>query len=148
MPVLEVLRGEDVQNVLVIVTRYFGGVLLGTGGLVRAYTKGAKEALAAAGVIRKEVCCRYCLPIEYTQLGKLQYTLAKEDYVIESIEYTDQVKLRVAVPETRQAAFLRMLTEIGEGKLMPQCQERVWGARRKGQYVFFPDSGLLLPEEG
>lgn len=148
MPMLEVLRGESVQNTLVIVTRYFGGVLLGTGGLVRAYTRGAQEAVRAAGIIRKEICCRYCLSIEYTQLGKLQYTLAKEDYVTESVDYTEQVELTVIVPQSRKNSFLNLLTEAGEGKFVPRCRERGWAARREGQYVFFPDSRLLLPEEG
>lgn len=145
MPILEVLRGARTQNTLVIVTRYFGGVLLGTGGLVRAYTRGAQEALAAAGVIKKEICCRYLVRMDYTQLGKVQYALAKEDYVIESTTYTDQVELTVIVPEKRQASFIKRMTEIGEGRLMPECRERIWGARVDGEYRFFPTSTLPLP---
>ncbi len=146
MPMLEVLRGQNVQNVLVIVTRYFGGVLLGTGGLVRAYTKGTQLALEAAGVIRKEICHRYLLPLEYTQLGKVQYTLAKEDYPIEDTEYTNQVLLTVNVPERRRLEFLRMLRDTGEGRWEATLAESLWGARQDKNYIFFPDSTLAVPQ--
>ena len=76
-PMLDVLLGRDLQNVLVIVTRYFGGTLLGAGGLVRAYTKGAQIAIEAAGVIEKAVYYRYDLPMEYTRLGKMQYAMGQ-----------------------------------------------------------------------
>ena len=147
MPVLEVLRGEKLNEVLVIVTRYFGGTLLGTGGLVRAYTRAAQEAVRAAGVIRKEVCRRCRLMIDYTQLGKLQYALNKNHYWIENTEYADRVGLSVIVPESQQGAFKALLTDLGEGQLAPVAEERLWAARQGEAYVFFPESQLLLPDE-
>ena len=73
VPVLEVLKKEDVRNVAVVVTRYFGGIKLGTGGLVRAYTKGAKIALEAAGIVRQVLYQVMSLSIEYTLLGSVRY---------------------------------------------------------------------------
>ena len=144
-PMLEVLLGQDIRNVLVIATRYFGGILLGTGGLVRAYTRSAQEAVQAAGVIRREVCRLCRLSLEYTQLGKIQYALTKENFVINSIDYTDRVELEAVVPEPRYGRFLKVLTEAGEGRIAPGEERRIWAARRDEGYVYCPDSLMPLP---
>ena len=75
MPVLNVLKGEDVKDTAVVVTRYFGGTLLGTGGLVRAYGKAAKEGLLSAGIVEMVLYRKYVVTAEYTDSGKVQYEI-------------------------------------------------------------------------
>ena len=77
---LEVIRKEDLRDVAVVVTRYFGGIKLGTGGLVRAYTKGAKIALEAAGIITKVLYQTVIVSVVYTMLGNLQNLLKLHNY--------------------------------------------------------------------
>ena len=78
-PILEVLKKEAIKDTLICVTRYFGGTLLGTGGLVRAYGKAAKEGLLAAGIIEKRKIKLYALKMPYTLSGKVQYLLSEYD---------------------------------------------------------------------
>ncbi len=138
-PMLDVLLGQELQNVLVIVTRYFGGTLLGTGGLVRAYTKGAQIAIDAAGIIEKGIYYRYEIPMEYTWLGKMQYTMNQAGFHILDTEYTDQVIMRMLISDDQNAKFLQTVTEAGEGKLIPAKESAVWAAKKDGAYVFFED---------
>ena len=75
IPMLEVLRGAQVTDTVAVVTRYFGGTLLGTGGLVRAYTRGAKDGIAAAGIVAMVLCRRISVRTDYTLSGKVQYEM-------------------------------------------------------------------------
>lgn len=136
-PMLDVLLGQKLQNVLVIVTRYFGGTLLGTGGLVRAYTKGAQIALAAAGIIEKAEYTRYHIALPYVLLGKIQYALLGQDFYIEDTLYTDEVTLKVLISHDQNAKFLKTLTEASDGKLTPVPEETIWAAAIDGHYEFF-----------
>lgn len=86
-PLLELLKVNNLKNVLIVVTRYFGGVLLGTGGLVRAYTLSAKKALENANIIEKEYGIRYKVEIEYGELKNLQHICKKLEIKISKIEY-------------------------------------------------------------
>lgn len=138
-PMLDVLLGRGLQNVLVTVTRYFGGTLLGTGGLVRAYTKGAQIAVDAAGIIEKAVYYRYQLPMEYTWMGKLQYAMNQAGYPILSIDYTDQVTMQMLIQDEQDAKFLQTVTAVSDGKLSPIKGEAVWAALKDGEYVFFDE---------
>ena len=94
-PMLEVLLGEGVRNVAVVVTRYFGGVLLGTGGLVRAYSGAVKEGIAASkiGTMRYGVRLKICT--DYNGIGRIQYILRQNGLEAEDTVYTDQVELTV-----------------------------------------------------
>ncbi len=96
-PILEVITGEDLKNVCVIVTRYFGGTLLGTGGLVRAYTDAAKACIADTDI----VCKRKVIPLQittnYTDLGKIQYILANDKIDIRDCLYGENVDIYVEV---------------------------------------------------
>ena len=94
-PMLEVLLGQEVHNVAVVVTRYFGGVLLGTGGLVRAYTKAVQEGLANSEIATLAYGTRVKIETDYNGIGKLQYILGKAGVAIGSSEYTDVVTLQV-----------------------------------------------------
>lgn len=116
VPVLEVLKKEDVRNVAVVVTRYFGGVKLGAGGLVRAYTKGAKIALDAAGIVLRELHQVMVLTIDYTMLGTIQNQLRMNGYDVKDTVYDDMVHLHVWVKEDAIEEFRALATEWTNGR--------------------------------
>lgn len=95
IPTLEVIKKEDLRNVVVVVTRYFGGTKLGAGGLVRAYTKGAKLGLEAGKIIYKVMYQEVKVKIDYTQLGKVQNELMNLGYFIKDTVYEDNVEIVV-----------------------------------------------------
>lgn len=105
-PILDVLKGEDIKNTLVIVTRYFGGTLLGTGGLVRAYGRAAKEGVLEAGLIQKVRVRLYELQMTYTLSGKVQYLLNEKKYTIRETLYTEVVTFIVEVEVADEARFV------------------------------------------
>lgn len=110
-PILDVLKGEDVRNTLICVTRYFGGTLLGTGGLVRAYGKAAKEGLLDAGIIEKRRIQLIEVGMSYTLVGKVQYLLGDKGYRIRNSIYTDTVTMQVEVLVGEQDTFCDWLIE-------------------------------------
>ncbi|MBO4750107.1 MAG: YigZ family protein [Lachnospiraceae bacterium] len=116
-PMLEVLLGSGIRNVCVVVTRYFGGVLLGTGGLVRAYTQAVKEGLAACevGVMRPGVELR--LAMQYTEVGKVLYLLGQRGIEPLSGDYGETVSLVALLPASEEEAFRRELTEATAGRV-------------------------------
>jgi len=110
-PMLEVLLGSGVRNVAVVVTRYFGGVLLGTGGLVRAYTQAVKEGLAACeiGIMRQGT--ELLIEAEYNDIGKVLYLLGNRGVQPTSSEYAEKVRLKVTLAKEETEGFLKELTE-------------------------------------
>lgn len=112
MPILEVMRGRELTDLIVVVTRYFGGILLGTGGLVHAYSKAAKEGIDAAGVAEMALCRRLFISCDYSSLGKVQYEAAEFDGVFcGETEYGETVKLEVFVPVGREDEFAKRLID-------------------------------------
>lgn len=111
-PMLDVLLGEEIHDVAVVVTRYFGGTLLGTGGLVRAYQGATKAGLEASNVITKYHGQKLLVETDYTGLGKIQYILGQRGLKILNVAYTDKVVLEVLLPEDE---IQRVQTEITEG---------------------------------
>ena len=95
IPTLEVIKKEDLRDVVVVVTRYFGGVKLGAGGLVRAYTKGAKVGIDAAKVIEKVMYKDVRIKIDYNQLGKIQNEIMNMNYFVKDTIYEDNVEIIV-----------------------------------------------------
>lgn len=116
LPMLEVFRREGVENVVCVVTRYFGGVLLGTGGLLRAYTKSAKDALDAAGIaavrrwVKLETACPYSL------LERMKTECMALDGAVENIEYGADVRLTLLLPEEKAEEFQARVTELSAGQ--------------------------------
>jgi uncharacterized YigZ family protein len=110
-PILDVLKGEEIKNTLIVVTRYFGGTLLGTGGLVRAYGKAAKEGLLAAGIVEKRRVQLFYLRMSYHLSGKVQYLLNEKGYTIRNISYLEDVTFETEVLIGQQEAFCKWLTE-------------------------------------
>lgn len=115
-PMLEVLIGEQVHNVAVVVTRYFGGTLLGTGGLVRAYQRAVKEGLAKSKIVEKKEGARIVIDTDYNGIGKLQYISASMDIFVINTEYSDLVTMDVMVPKEAIKTFVDKVTEATAGK--------------------------------
>lgn len=116
VPVLEVLKKENVRNVAVVVTRYFGGIKLGTGGLVRAYTKGAKIALEAARIITRVLYQVMVVSIDYTLLGALQNQLRVKQYALKDTVYDEMVHLHVWVQQDDVDTFTAQIVEWTNGR--------------------------------
>ncbi|MGN0376166.1 MAG: YigZ family protein [Suilimivivens sp.] len=110
-PILEVINGAGLTNTVIVVTRYFGGTLLGTGGLVRAYTEAAKAGLENAGIATMRYGASISIQTDYTDLGKIQYLLGNKGIPILDSLYTDRVELMVRVPEETTDFLMKELTE-------------------------------------
>ena len=119
MPVLEVLRGSGVENVCCVVTRYFGGTLLGTGGLVRAYGKAAKDALRAAGIARKQVWKLLDLILPYTFFERLRQEVERFGGIVSDTEYSADICLHVLLPAEQAADFSTRVTDLTRGAVSP-----------------------------
>lgn len=129
-PILEVIRGAQLRNVLIVVTRYFGGTLLGTGGLVRAYTSASKEAVESAEIIVKIAGYRLKIKTDYTGLGKIQYLLAQRGIDIEDSEYAENVVLTVVIPKDEEQGLIKELTEATNAKAeIERVEECVFSAK-------------------
>lgn len=116
VPVLDVIKKNNVTDVAVVVTRYFGGILLGKGGLVRAYSKGAAEALKEGEIVEKVLGCALYITIEYDLLGKAQYTCAQNMWHIEDTEYTDRVRIIILCTLEDAEVIKKEITQITSGK--------------------------------
>jgi len=116
-PMLELLMKEELRNVCVVVTRYFGGTLLGTGGLIRAYTGAVKKVLDEIEIKTMRECISLSIKTDYNGIGKIQYILAQNEIVIEKSEYTEIVELTVIIPITRAEAVKKELIEATGAKV-------------------------------
>lgn len=110
-PILEVLLGADVTNVAAVVTRYFGGTLLGTGGLVRAYTQAAREGIENAGIGIMRYKTEMTIEIDYTDVGKVQYLLGSRKINIAQSRYAEKVEFDIRIPEEERTEISSALTE-------------------------------------
>ena len=116
VPILETIRKSGVCDCVVVVTRYFGGVLLGAGGLVRAYSHGAKIALGAAKIVTYEKYAELSLECSYSDYQKYAVILPTFAAIIDNTEFTDKVKIAFAVKETAVASLSLKITETSGGK--------------------------------
>lgn len=118
-PILEVIKGSGLSNVIVVVTRYFGGTLLGTGGLVRAYSAAAQAALAAGQRVRLVAAAEFLLTVEYAQWQRLEGWLAAEGYPVQDVRFTDKVDVRFLLPIGRADGLAERLSELLNARLTP-----------------------------
>ncbi|MBR4718673.1 MAG: YigZ family protein [Lachnospiraceae bacterium] len=123
-PMLEVLLNEEIRNVAVVVTRYFGGVLLGTGGLVRAYQAAVKAGLEASSIIEKREGIRASLAADYTTVGKLQYIFDKNKYIVLDSRYEENVTFTLLIPCEEWGSAQAAITEATAGQCKPvrECE--------------------------
>ena len=115
MPMLQVLQREGLYNICCVVTRYFGGILLGAGGLVRAYTKGAKIAVDAAGKSMKRVWTVLYVPCPYTFYERVKLEVAAFEGIIRNTEFGAEVELELLFPEANAQPFLDRLIDMTSG---------------------------------
>ena len=137
MPMIQVLQKEQLNNIVCVVTRYFGGTLLGAGGLVRAYTKGAKIAVDAAGKSMKRVWSVLYLPVPYTFYERVKLEVAAFDGIIRDTQFGAEVELEILVAEGKAQAFLDRIVDMTAGQ--------VEGLLTAQEYRAFPVKGK---EEG
>ena len=114
-PMMQVLQRENLYNVVCVVTRYFGGVLLGAGGLVRAYTKGAKIAIDAAGKSIKRVWTVLYVPCPYTFYERIRLEIAAFGGILRDTQFGAEVELEILLPEGIVESFLQRLTDMTSG---------------------------------
>lgn len=138
-PMLDVLLGEEIHDVVVVVTRYFGGTLLGTGGLVRAYSKSVQEGLAASKIITKMYGCKLEIDTDYTGLGKIQYILGQRGVTILHSEYTDKVKLQVLLPIDDVEEVTAEIIEGTNGQADIEKEKDCWFAKIDGEMHVFEE---------
>ncbi len=115
-PILNVLSGNNLYDVVCVVTRYFGGTLLGTGGLVRAYTKAVEECLSNAVLKEMVYASQLRIKASYNDVGKLQYMFAQKEAVILSSDYTDSVVFTLLISEDRKDELIKAVSEATQNK--------------------------------
>lgn len=115
-PILEVLKGKELHQTLLVVTRYFGGTLLGTGGLVRSYTNAAARAAEAAEILVKVNGIRLHIGCTYPAYGKLQYQFAQNGLVMEQAEFGESVSFDVLIPEEEEKRVRKLVQETTDGR--------------------------------
>ena len=119
MPIIEVMKARGITNCAVVVTRYFGGVLLGAGGLVRAYSQGAAAAINACGVGTIYPTARYLIELRYPMLGRFEFFLKTEPVEIEDKQFTDVVTFTLVLKTEDEPGFIDRLTNATDGALEP-----------------------------
>ena len=134
MPIIEVMKARGVTNCAVVVTRYFGGILLGAGGLVRAYSQGAAAALNACGVGVMHPTARYLMEIPYPMLSRMDYFLKDQPVLVEDKGYTDVISYTFVIRVADEEGFLAQLTDMSEGRVEPLRVEEI--------YLPWPEEGV------
>lgn len=120
MPVLNSIRMSGITDVLVVVTRYFGGILLGAGGLVRAYSTAASMALDEGGVAVFENYAEFIIRCSYSDYGKMSTLLANFSVIIDNNEFADDVIIKFAVREDVESNFLSEIRDVFAGRVVPE----------------------------
>ncbi|MBO1511758.1 YigZ family protein [Metabacillus bambusae] len=116
VPMLEVLKKKQLKDTVVVVTRYFGGIKLGTGGLIRAYGKSVSEGLNAIGIVERKLMRVMHTKIDYTWLGKVENELRSSTFLLKEIHYLNDVEVEAYVEEDKKGTFIDWMTELTNGK--------------------------------
>lgn len=135
IPTLEVIKKEDLRDVVVVVTRYFGGIKLGAGGLVRAYTKGAKIGLEAGKIIEKIMYQEVKIKIDYNQLGKVQNEIMNMGYFIKDTIYEDNVEIIVYSRANEKEAIIERINDITSATAQITIGEEFYLSEKDGQVI-------------
>ncbi len=123
IPILEVIKKNDLTDIAIVVTRYFGGILLGAGGLVRAYSKGASEAIKVGGIVEKVKGLEIKAKLDYDLLGKIQYICGKNQWHIEDTIYTDKVEIIMYCESKKYDTIHGSFVEATNGKVIISEEE-------------------------
>jgi uncharacterized YigZ family protein len=127
-PMLDVLIAKELTNLVVVVTRYFGGTLLGTGGLVKAYQSATIAGLDQSIIIMKELGIHIQIITDYNLVGKIQYYISQENFPMLSSDYTDIVTMDLVVPVDKMDSFYNKLADLSNGSLLPIELKKVYFA--------------------
>lgn len=133
IPALEVLKKEDLRNTVVVVTRYFGGVKLGGGGLIRAYTKGAKVGIDASVIVDMVEHTKLKLRMDYTSYGKVENFLMTEGYLVEEVIYDDAVNIYVLISYDHIEDFEKIINDLTSGTTQISRLEEEYVAMKDGK---------------
>ena len=136
-PMLDVLLKENIHNAAVVVTRYFGGVLLGTGGLVRAYQQAAKAGLSASEIIEKKDGAVLFIRTDYTGIGRLQYLFAQEKITVMDTAYEADVLVKAVIPENDKKRIEKTIIEQTNGTAKLEWGDEVTFAEYDGEVLLF-----------
>ncbi len=136
-PILDVLLGKGIHNTAVVVTRYFGGTLLGTGGLVRAYQGAAKEGLNHSTIIEKEYGLKVQVITDYNGIGKIRYLLSQLGITVLQSDYTDIVTITLLIPMDIYQEFQKKIIEVTGGKAQISQDGEVYYAMINGKIELF-----------
>ena len=136
-PMLDVLLKENIHNAAVVVTRYFGGVLLGTGGLVRAYQQATKAGLSASEIIEKKEGAVLFTRTDYTGIGRLQYLLAQEKITVMDTAYEADVLVKAVIPENDKKRIEKTIIEQTNGTAKLEWGDEVTFAEYDGEVLLF-----------
>ena len=128
MPIIEVMKARQITNACVVVVRYFGGVLLGAGGLTRAYSQGAATAINAAGVGEVSPTRRYLMEVPYPMLGRVDYLLKSLPVIVEDKQFSDAIVMTLIVRARDDEAFLSAVTSGTDGRIEPIFMEEMYKA--------------------
>ncbi|HLR81461.1 MAG TPA: YigZ family protein [Bacillota bacterium] len=112
IPMLEVLKKKKLKDTAVVVTRYFGGIKLGAGGLIRAYSNTTAQAIRTTGIVKRQLMQGFSVTVDYTQLGKLENELRQSEHILQTIHYLDTVELIVYVKVGEEQAFCDWLVDL------------------------------------
>lgn len=125
MPILEVLRHSGIEDAIIVVTRYFGGTLLGTGGLVRAYTESAKAAIGAAQLLCYSLCVDVSINIDYSLYDRVCVTAQNNEAKIIETEFTDSVMVKMRILSGKETQLVQQLTTLTKG-LIPNISGEIY----------------------
>jgi uncharacterized YigZ family protein len=117
VPILEVLKKKKLKDTVVVVTRYFGGIKLGSGGLIRAYGKATSEGLNAAGIVERQLMRIMHVKIDYTWLGKVENELRSTEYAIKETHYLNLVEIEIYAEEGKKETFTKWIIELTNGQV-------------------------------
>lgn len=112
IPMLEVLKRQHLKDTAIVVTRYFGGIKLGAGGLIRAYGNTTTKAIRATGIVKRQLMQGISVTVDYTLIGKLENDLRNSDYIIDSIEYLEKVTFYIYVKKGQEADFRKWIVDL------------------------------------
>lgn len=136
-PMLDVLLKENIHNAAIVVTRYFGGVLLGTGGLVRAYQQATKAGLSASEIIEKKDGAVLFIRTDYTGIGRLQYLFAQEKITVMDTAYEADVLVKAVIPENDKKRIEKTIIEQTNGMAKLEWGDEVTFAEYDGEVLLF-----------
>lgn len=136
-PMLDVLLKENIHNAAIVVTRYFGGVLLGTGGLVRAYQQAIKAGLSASEIIEKKDGAVLFIRTDYTGIGRLQYLFAQEKITVMDTAYEADVLVKAVIPENDKKRIEKTIIEQTNGTAKLEWGDEVTFAEYDGEVLLF-----------